>query len=131
MTPLPKRQALHKPIKGIREKGKGFEREIAKTIRDAGLDKTSTRTPLSGGISWMKSDIQTTLPIAIECKAQETTKFQEWYRQAEQASKSKIPVVVWKENYGQSFAFLKWQDLLEIMSYAVKGGWTERAEFHK
>lgn len=112
-------------------KGSEFEREIAQDLRRAGLDKDARRMPMSGAIYGFESDIVTSLPISLECKRQETTKFQEWYAQAEKCSKSKMPVVVWRENNGQPFAFLKWPDLLEIMSWALKGGWTQRLMFPK
>lgn len=114
-----------------KKKGSEFELEIAKSIRDAELDKEARRMPLSGAIYGFESDIVTTLPISIECKRQETTKFQAWYEQAARCSRSKIPVVAWRENSGLPFAFLKWDDLLTIMHYALKGGWTERLAFPK
>jgi hypothetical protein len=87
---------------------------------------------LSGGAFGLEGDIQTSLPIHIEAKRQETTKFQEWYRQSEEsASKTKIPIVVWRENNGISFTFLKWNDFMEIMDFALKGGWAARLPFHK
>jgi hypothetical protein len=115
-----------------RQKGNSFELEIAKSLRDAGLDKEGKRMPLSGAMYGFESDVFTRLPISIECKRQETTKFSEWYRQAEsEVSSSKMPVVVWRENNGQPFAFLKWSSLLEIMAYALQGGWIDKLPFGK
>lgn len=115
-----------------KQKGSGFEREVASSLRESGLDKTATRMVLSGAAFGLEGDIRTTLPIHIEAKRQEVTKFMEWYRQSEgSAAQTKIPVVVWRENNGQPFVFFKWNDLLELMTYAVKGGWTERLPFHK
>lgn len=114
-----------------RQKGNGFELEIAKSLRET-VDPDAKRMPLSGAMWGFESDIFTRLPISIECKRQEKTKFQEWYEQAcNETSPSKIPVVVWRENNGQPFAFLKWNDLLEIMKWAKDGGWTDRLMFHK
>lgn len=118
--------------RGKKAKGSGYERELARDLRNAGLDKKATRMPLSGGAFGLEGDIQTNLPIHIEAKRQETTKFMEWYRQSEgSASKVKIPIVVWRENKGQSFTFLKWNDFMEIMKFAVDGGWKARLPFHK
>ena len=115
-----------------RAKGSKFEREVAKSLRDAGLDKDAVRMVMSGGAFGFTTDIKTSIPLAIECKFQNNTSFKEWYRQAEEAAPgNKIPVVVWKEDYGQAFVFLKWDDLLEIMKYAVDGGWTGRPMFAK
>lgn len=115
-----------------KQKGSGFELEIAQSLRESGLDKEAKRMPLSGAMYGFESDVFTNLPISIECKRQETTKFKEWYTQAEnEVSKSKIPVVVWRENNGVPFVFLKWSDLLEIMGWSVKGGWTARLAFPK
>ncbi len=114
------------------QKGRELELDIAKSLRGAGLDGDSKRMKRSGAIYGLESDVFTRLPISIECKAQQTTKFQEWYAQARnEVSRSKMPVVVWREEFGQPFAFLKWQDLLEIMSFAIKGGWTKRLMFPK
>lgn len=114
------------------QKGRAFELEIAKSLRDSGLDERAKRMKRSGAIYGLESDIFQRLPITIECKQQETTKFQEWYRQASTGvNTSKIPVVVWKEDHGQPFAFLKWTDFLEIMVFATKGGWTQRLMFPK
>lgn len=114
------------------QKGRELEVDIAKSLRDAGLDNHSTRTARSGAIYGLESDVFTKLPISIECKAQETTKFAEWYTQAcNEVNKSKMPVVVWRPDGGSPFAFLKWSDLTEIMVYAIRGGWTERLAFPK
>ena len=114
------------------QKGRDLELDIAKSLRDAGLDGDSKRTARSGAIYGLESDVFTRLPISIECKAQEKTKFAEWYAQAgNEVSKAKMPVVVWRETNGIPFAFLKWHDLIEIMAYAIKGGWTERLAFPK
>lgn len=113
-------------------KGRELETEIAKTLRDAGLDDDSKRMARSGAIYGLESDVFTRLPITIECKAQETTKFKEWYGQASTGvNTSKLPVVIWKENENVPFAFLKWSDLLEIMCFAIRGGWTQRLAFPK
>lgn len=115
-----------------KQKGSGFELEIASSLRESGVDLDAKRMPLSGAMYGFESDVYTSLPISIECKRQETTKFMEWYRQAcNEVSNAKIPVVVWRENNGQPFVFLKWNDMLEIMKFAKDGGWTQRLAFPK
>jgi len=107
-------------------KGSKLEREVAKMLVDSGLDQYATRMPLSGAIAGLKADIHTKLPLQIECKAQEVTKFQEWFRQAEEGKNigdRKIPIVVWTKNrLDRKFCYLDFQDFINILYYAMKGG---------
>ncbi len=115
-----------------RKKGNDFEKELSSDIRAAGLDPKARRMVLSGGAFGLEGDIFTSLPIHFEAKRHETTKFKQWYAQAQSsASQTKIPVVVWKENDGIPFVFFEWQNFLALLLYAIKGGLTERLPFHK
>lgn len=97
-------------------KGRDFENEIALSIRESGLDPEAKRMPLSGAVAGLKGDIITSLPFAIECKFQQTTSFKQWYKQAEEAKiGSKVPMVVWRENKGEPFVYMKWKDFLDLM----------------
>ena len=110
---------------GKRQKGSAFEREIAQMLREVGLDSTAQRMILSGGMGGFVSDIKTVLPLHIEAKRQEVTKFKEWYAQANGSKeKNKTPIVVWRENNGEPFVYLKFRDLLTILLLAKKGGWS-------
>lgn len=110
---------------GKRQKGSAFEREIAQMLREVGLDSTAQRMILSGGMGGFVSDIKTVLPLHIEAKRQEVTKFKEWYAQADGSKeKNKTPIVVWRENNGEPFVYLKFKDLLTILLLAKKGGWS-------
>jgi len=115
--------------RSAKAKGTRLEKEVAKILVDSGLDQYAMRMPLSGAIKGLKQDILTKLPLAIECKNQENTSFQEWYRQAENDNNigsNKIPVVVWsKNNLNRNFAFLDFQDLVNILYYALKGGFNK------
>jgi len=107
-------------------KGSRLERLVAKILIDSGLDQFAHRTPLSGAIKGLKEDVMTKLPLQIECKAQEVTKFQQWYKQAEEGKNigsGRIPIVVWTKNRQERlFVYLDFQDFINILYYALKGG---------
>lgn len=110
-------------MKKPREKGRRLELEIAKSLRDSGLDPDASRMPLSGGVDGFKSDIRTTLPIHIEAKNQETWEPLKFYEQAERgANQGMLPIVVMGKNRVEPFALLKWKDLIYLMQLAKQGG---------
>ena len=110
-------------LKHPREKGREFEHLIAAMITDAGFGK-SIRTPLSGG-GGIPGDVMSKLPLFIECKKQESWKPLKWWQEAH----SKSPIAAYptllllSKNFLEPYAFMKFEDLLEIMSYAYLGGW--------
>lgn len=114
-------------------KGKRLEIDVAKSLRDAGLDPDAKRMVLSGAAYGFESDIWTNLPIKIECKNQETWSPMEFYEQAKEAAgTTDIPIVVMSRNrMPEPMALLSWNDLIAIMQYAVKGGWTPELPFSK
>ena len=61
-------------LKKPREKGRRLELRIAQKLRDSGIDKFASRTPLSGGGS-IKGDIITKCGLTIECKNVEKINF--------------------------------------------------------
>ena len=117
--------------KSAKAKGIRLELEIAKTLRDAGLDPMAKKMPRSGAFMGFESDIHTSLPIMIECKNQETWKPLEYYSQAKEHSGVKIPIVVMSRNRSEPYAFLLWADVVELMAWALKGGWTGDMPFSK
>ena len=119
-------------IKHVKAKGSSFEREIAKDLRDAGLDKTAKRMVLSGAIDGFKSDIQTKLPICIEAKRQEKWKVMKFYKQAvASARNNELPIVVMKKNRQDPMALLSWKDLIYLFQLALEGGWSAQLGFSK
>lgn len=86
--------------RSAKAKGTRLEVEIAKRLREAGLDKEARRMVLSGAVDGFDSDIKTSLPLSIEAKNQETWKPLEYMEQAqESASKTnKMPVVIMSKN---------------------------------
>ena len=67
------------------EKGKRFEKLIAKEIEYAGLGLA--RREVGSGSGKKKGDIAANLDFLIEAKNQKTIKIQEWVRQAKQQAK--------------------------------------------
>lgn len=119
-------------LKHPKAKGRALEVRIAKDIRDSGLDKEARRMVLSGGAFGFESDIKTTLPLKIECKNCEKWEPLEFFKQAEDKAFSKTPVVIMSKNrLPQPLALLKWCDLLELIGWAIKGGWTGDLPFSK
>lgn len=99
--------------KNRKTKGRNFENEVSHSLQK--LDPEAKRMPLSGAVAGMKGDIITSLPFAIECKFQQNTSFKQWYKQAEEAiTGNKKAMVVWRENNGEPFIFMKWEDFLSL-----------------
>lgn len=118
--------------KGAKKKGSEFEREIAAMLRHSGLDPKAQRMVLSGGAPGFLSDIKTDLPIHFELKRQEKTSFREWYEQASsQSSGTRIPVVVWRQSHDIPFAFLSFDAFMELLTWALKGGFNGKLPFSK
>jgi len=106
-----------------RQKGKKFESDIAKDLRESGLDKNARRMPCSGAMEDLKADIITDLPIHLECKRQEVWNVDAYYQQALQGKKQhEIPIVVMKKNGKEAMALLSWKDLIHIMQMAKETG---------
>jgi hypothetical protein len=98
-------------------KGKALESWLAGELRKSGADPTAQPMPLSGAMTFFKSDIRTKLPYSFECKNQENTKVWEWYEQAKKdAGSLEKPVVVFKRNYSQPMALLAAQDLVQMIA---------------
>lgn len=112
---------------GKKQKGSRAEREWAKLIEKYTGTPTK-RMPLSGAIQGLKGDIFSPgSRIHWEVKAQETTKFLEWYKQAEIDSVGgRVPIVAWTKNrLGGFFVFLKGEDFLELLKYALAAKWPD------
>lgn len=116
-------------LKRPKAKGSNFERKIASRLVETGLDKYARRTPGSGafkGIANLESDIMTKLPVNFELKCQQNWSPLEYYKQCAIANPQPgrlMNVVIMGKNNTDDFAFLKAEDLWELMSYAKLGGW--------
>lgn len=107
-------------------KGTKLEKEFADKLVAAGLDKYARRMVLSGAVKGFDGDVMTRLPLHIEAKNQETWSPLAYYRQAETSNPMpgrKINVVVMSRNRERIFCFLLADDLIELLGYAVIGGW--------
>ena len=59
---------------------------------------------------------QDTIPLDIECKNQERLNIWDAMKQAETNSDGRIPCTVFKRNRSETYACVKWSDLLKILS---------------
>ena len=113
-------------MKNPSSKGSKAEREFAQMLVDAGLDKYAKRMLRSGAIKGFDTDIKTKLPFAFEIKAQETWKPLEYYKQADLANPNRgrlRTVVIMTKNREDMYAFLEVNDFLELIDYALQGGY--------
>lgn len=107
--------------RSAKAKGSRLEKDVAKTLRDAGLDKQASRMPLSGAMEGFKSDIHTSLPMIIECKNQETWSPLNYMEQASRDAEitGKIPVVIMSKNrLPEPMVMMKFGDWIEILQRA-------------
>lgn len=102
--------------KSAKIKGHNFELEIARKIREKGVDKEAKRALLSGATWAMKEDIYTSLPFIIECKAQEKLQIYKWWRQVSQHRKpTKDPVLIFKSNNKPTLVAMDIDDWLNLL----------------
>ena len=100
------------------QKGKRFEREIAKRLNKE-FDIDCKRTPMSGGMSF-KGDIIDLHGVMssyhIECKHQESLNIWAALRQAEYDRRiGKTPIVVFKKNFTTEYVALKLNDFINMV----------------
>ena len=113
-------------LKKPKEKGRKAELEFARMLVDAELDKYAKRMPLSGAVKGLDTDIMTKLPFAFEVKNQETWKPLEYYKQADMANPNRgrlRTIVIMTKNRENMYAFLEVNDFLELIDYALQGGY--------
>ncbi|MBT8386873.1 MAG: hypothetical protein KJO12_05630 [Ignavibacteria bacterium] len=138
-------QTCYRPIKTRTQsarhasrKGKGFERQIAKSLsRWWGIESSFRRTPISG--AWDKERaagdiiVPDQFPFGIECKCQEGWELVQliknpvnckimkfWKQTVEECKKSKKPLLVFSKNQQPSFALFRKKDLDDIIdSYQI------------
>ncbi len=115
--------AKSKKAKGVRLELKVADM-IAKTLK-----VTAKKMPKSGQNKGFKSDIYTELPISIECKNQENWKIHEWWEQCthDAVLNEEIPVLVMsKNNMKNPKVLLSFSNFLQLLRFAIKGGWITR-----
>jgi len=112
----------------VKKKGNAFEREVANDIKNAGLDKFTRRSIMSGAV-FEPGDIKTKLPFYIECKHQKAFHLYKYWEQIKEDIQDKAfgsrkrPLVVARQDHKDTLAILDWQDFLELLSYAFEGGY--------
>ena len=102
------------------QKGKRFEREVAKQLNNK-FNTNVRRTPMSGGMS-IKGDIIDINPDSVlydyhwECKNQEKLNIWKALAQA-RADKpmGKTPVVVFTMNFEKDYACLEFEDFMNLL----------------
>lgn len=98
-------------------KGKRGERELANYLRSYGYEVQ--RTPQSGG-SFVPGDIVGLPGIHIEAKRQETTKFNEWIKQAlNDCPRGKLPAVIHRRNNQDWHIYMPLEAFMELYKRVV------------
>ena len=107
--------------RGAKQKGDGYERELADYFNQMmhGGDKVVTRTPLSGGgIHTGKGDLEGLRYLSVEAKRTErVTPGPAMEQAAAAAGDTKIPVVITRRNRvatGDSWVMLKLDDFIPM-----------------
>lgn len=95
------------------QRGKSFELRVAKMTRQK-IDKSAKRNPGSHANWVRRGDIYTDLPYHIEAKDQETIRPKEWYRQAEEASFGRTPLVAFQMEQ-EVMCMLRYDDFLNLL----------------
>lgn len=83
-----------------RNKGKAFERRIARELRESGLCPEAKRGFQTRGGTAEEPDVKNCGRLAIECKAHKKVDRPRAYRQAVTGAKDgEIPILVYKDDY--------------------------------
>lgn len=99
-------------MKSPKQKGSRLERQVAKAIRQKGLDPKAQRMPLSGAWAHLPEDIYTSLDLHIECKNQERLRIWEWWQKIRNR---RNPVLVVSGNYRPTLAVVDLDFLLDLL----------------
>ncbi len=106
--------------KSSQQKGKRFEREIAKQINKK-FETNVRRTPLSGGLNF-KGDIiciddnSIISEFSFECKNQEKLNIWKALQQSKNDAPARtMPVVVFTKNHETEYIALEFEDFLNII----------------
>lgn len=107
--------------RSARNKGKTFERTVAKSLTDMGID--AKRVPMSGALSWLKGDVVefNTVPAHVhECKNQEALSINTWWEQAvDQVKDQEVPVLHFTSNYKSMFTMIT-SEVFDEMLFAYE-----------
>ena len=102
------------------QKGKRFERDVAKMLNNKFENSHVKRTPNSGGLS-IKGDIiciddnSIISEFSIECKNQEKLNIWKALEQSRNDSGYRIPLVVFTKNHEKDYVALEFEDFMNIL----------------
>jgi hypothetical protein len=118
-----------------KQKGSRWEYACRDSLKH--LDPSIRRSLGSGAFGHIigsdESDIVTSLPLAIECKNQETVSLYPWWEQAKEQCKSmdRIPVLAVKKNNCDGLAVMHWNDFVHLLEFALTGGYKPLGQLAK
>lgn len=101
--------------KSAKRKGQRLEQQVAKRLRERGVDPTAGRMPLSGGDTHLKGDIRTDLPYCFECKNTERIRFWESWQQAAEQAHYHPPVLCISANHRPTLAVVELDTLIDLL----------------
>lgn len=109
-----------------KQKGSGYEREIAKLYVEFGIDPNCQRMPLSGAMEHLKGDIHKAHNIALEyrfvdeVKRQENLAIPQWWRQAlSQCTVGEEPLLHFKQNNQEGLSVIRTRTLFSLLGKIV------------
>lgn len=112
-------------LKSPKQKGTRLELDWRNLLRE--LDPYAQRTPLSGALAMIPSDIFTKLPFAFECKSYEKIVVYKWWDQAVRASTArKTPALVMRANNRPILVAMEARDWLQLLAYALKADYARQ-----
>lgn len=98
-----------------RRKGARYELEVAGVLRE--FELAVDRTVHNSGM-FLRGDLTGVDGYHFECKRQETLRVPAWIRQAQDDCGDCVPVVVFRQSRGESWATLPLRDLARLLALA-------------
>lgn len=115
-------------LKSPKRKGSYLEYMWRDKIRESGLDKFAQRTPMSGALAMIPSDIVTKLPFAFECKFYKRHSIYKFWDQAKRSSSAvKDPAIVLKANDRPILITIDGDTFLSLLTYALASGYPNKS----
>lgn len=122
-------------MKTAKQKGSGYERDIAKMYVEYGIDQKATRMPLSGADAYLKGDIRHSHDVAIpfrfvdEAKRQENLAIPAWWRQTiSQCGFGEEPVLHFRQNNQESLTVIRTTTFMSLLKTIMDLSYGEKRE---
>lgn len=111
-------------LKSAKDKGMRLEYMWVEKLKDSGIDQYARRSIMSGAV-FEPGDIKTNIPIVFECKNYQKMAIYKFWDQClrEVQGTNKTPALVMKANDKPILIAMNGDDYLEILDYALKGGY--------